>query len=195
MLVWNSAVPLSWGLLKYNHFGGQQLHQSQDFYPTFPCFSDLTSCWKGLAFASGSVETTSCPESSWMWLCAEVPFSKIRAVGLNSSHKVEEKVLVPSYHSGLARMDGVAVFWLSNSWTSAGAQTPLRCQKSLVLDTSKNWLLDLPLLLPRLCPFCSLADVGGFVLSALQKYFSAGHTLLPSWKANLLPFFHPEEKK
>lgn len=58
-------------------------------------------------------------------------------MGLNSSHKVEEKVLLPSYHSGLAGVEGVAVFWVSNSWTSAGAQAPLRCQKSLVLD-NKN---------------------------------------------------------
>lgn len=81
MLVWNSTVPLSWGLLKYNHFGGQQLNWSQ-FYPTFPWFSDLTSCREGLAFAGGSTETTSCPESSWMWLCAEVSFSKDQGCGV-----------------------------------------------------------------------------------------------------------------
>lgn len=59
-------------------------------------------------------------------------------MGLKSSHKVEEDDLLPSYHGGLARMEGVPVFWLSNSQTSAVAHAPLRCQKSLVLDSSKN---------------------------------------------------------
>lgn len=91
MLAWNIAVPLSWGLLKYDHFGGQQLHQSQDFYPTFPWLSDLTSCWEVLAFASGSVETTSCPESSWMWLCAEVPFSRDQGCGIQLKSREKKK--------------------------------------------------------------------------------------------------------
>lgn len=59
--------------------------------------------------------------------------ARIRAVGLNSSHKIEGKVLLPSCHSGLAGMEGVAVFWLSSSWTSAGAQPPLGARKVLCL--------------------------------------------------------------
>lgn len=109
----------------------------------------------------------------------------IRVVRLNSSHKVEEKVFLLSYHSGFARMEW-AVFQLSNPQTSVVAQAPLGCQKSLVLDTSKNWLLDLPLLLPKLCPFCSLAGVGGFVLSSSTEIF-------PSWShsAAFLEGRHP----
>lgn len=44
------------------------------FHPTFPWFSDLTSCWEALALASGSVEITSCSKSSWMRPFAQVPF-------------------------------------------------------------------------------------------------------------------------
>lgn len=52
------------------------------FHPTFPWFSELTSCWEALALASGSVEITSCSESSWMRLFAQVPFSVDKGCGI-----------------------------------------------------------------------------------------------------------------
>lgn len=121
-------------------------------YPTFPWFSDLTSCWGVLALASGSVEITSCSESMWMWLFAEVPFSMDKGWGIEH----ENCLLV-----------------LQVSETSEVAQSPLRCQKGLVLDTRKTQLLDLSLLLSGLCLLRWLAGVSGFVLSCSTETFSS----------------------
>lgn len=96
----------------------------------------------------------------------------IRAVGLNWSHKVEEKnPILPSCHSGLARVGASCLLALWLSETSEVAQAPWGARK--LLCSIPRRLLGLPLPLSGLCPLCRRAGVGGFVLPCSTEMFSS----------------------
>lgn len=107
MLVWNIAVPLSWGLLKCNHFGGQQLHRIQDFIPHFHDSLTWPPAGKDLLLPVALLKPHPVPSPHGCGFVPKCHSARIRAVRLNSNHKVEEKVLLPSYTVALQGWRGL----------------------------------------------------------------------------------------
>lgn len=164
------------------------------FYPTFPWFSDLTSCWEALALASGSVEIASCPKSFWPWLFAEVPLSRDKGCGIElKSWGRKRKTSFSPATAALQGRGESRLRALELSVTSEVAQTPLRCQKSLCVWYREDLALWVCLCFYQDCVL-SAAFLVSVALSppALRKHFPAGHTLPLSWKAGSLPCPHPE---